>query len=74
MQHFIVGNYLYKPFLSPILQGVPNRLQIIVFVLSAEHDPQARNIGSKIKLDVDVVGLMDEADELISVMTCASFG
>ena len=61
-------------FLSLIWQGIPNRHPKIVFVLSAEHDLRAINIGSRIILDVDVVGMMDEEDWFITSMNCDSFG
>ena len=65
---------LINHFLSLVLKGIPNRLPKIVFALSAEHASRSRKIGSIIKLDVDMVVLMYEADVLVSVMTCASFG
>ena len=73
-QHIIIGNSLYKKHLSLILQGIPNRLTKIVFAISAEHVSRAGNIGSRIKLYVDVEVLMDDTDGLISPMTCDSFG
>ena len=48
-----------KHFISVILQGIPNRLPKIVFILSAKYDLRSGNIGSIIILDVDVVGMMD---------------
>ena len=44
-----------------------------MFVLSAEYTSQSGNIGSRIILDVDVVGLVDEADWFISAIVRASF-
>ena len=63
-----------KPFLSLIFKGIPNYLPKIVFALSAEHALLNGNIASRIILDVDVVGLIDEYAWLISVINCASFG
>ena len=73
-QHFIVGNSLYKLFLSLILQGIPNRLPKIVFAISSEHALQDGNIRSRIILDVDMLILMDKAYILIIAMNRASFG
>ena len=61
-------------FISLILKGIPNLLPKIVFLLSAEHTSRAGNIGSRIILDIDVVGMMDEEDWLISEMTRDIFG
>ena len=73
-QHFIVRNSPYEFVLSLNLQGIPNRLPKIVLALSAEHASQSGNSGSRIKLDVDMVVLMDEEDGLISATNCDSFG
>ena len=61
-------------YLSLILKVMLNRFPKIVFALSAEHALRAGNIGSRIILDVDVVGLMDETDGLICAMNHTSFG
>ena len=71
--HFIVCNSLYKPFLSLIFQGITNHLPKIVFAILVENASWVGNIGSRIILDVDVVGLIGEEDWFISAMTCASF-
>ena len=72
-QHFIVGNSLYKPFISLILEGIPNHIPKILFALSSEHASWAGNIVSIIILDVYMVGLMDEEDWLSSAITHANF-
>ena len=61
-------------FLSLIMQGIPNCLPKIVFSLSAEHASRVGHIISRIILNVDVVGFIDEEDICISEMTRASFG
>ena len=62
-------NLHLKKRLSLILQGIPNCLPKIVSTLLDEHVLRAGNIGSRIIMDVDVVGLMDEADVVTSGTT-----
>ena len=45
-----------------------------MFSLSSEHTSQYGNIGSRIMLDVDSLGLMDEANVFIRAINRASFG
>ena len=63
-------NHFYHWF----CKGIPNRLPKQLFALSAEHALQDRNSGIRIILGVNVIGLMNEVDELISSMTHDSFG
>ena len=44
-----------------------------MFAISAEHASRFENIGSRIKLNVDMIELMDEAYGLISATTSTSF-
>ena len=74
MEHFIVGNSSYKPFLSLIFQGIPKHLPKTVFAIPDEYALRAGNIGSIKILDVYVVVLIDKEEGFISEMTCASFG